>query len=538
MEKRKCIIKKITLLIFAGALMLSGCGKSGAQVSESENQTEHTAVAETETQGMEAETPPSQDLLSSQEPPAVTVDVCRGEKYAEDGTPLVSGYYEAPNLTGNTAKENYEALRTAMANWASDRDTLFWETMDQYEEYAQDQLTAMGAESFIAYSTDMKLEYTRVDSAIVSFREWYRDYTGGVHGNYGYSGVTFDAVSGELLTLADLMTNEAAMEKFCEIAADYCVENVQEQDLVNLSDNYEAVIRAKFSPGHETDNWYLDAAGITIVCNPYEIGPYAMGPVFITLPYEDIRELLKPQYQILPESGTAMLTPGVEALLPLSGQDKTVPVKLTLIKAQEEEMFPTLAITAGELTTELEALEYVDCAHVIRRANGRMFLLFDIDIASDDYVTLMYELMPEELRMTAELYESSIDQGNVNVDSLKLIQRIDILGSYSVEADYRIETDGALTLESDWFGIVSNSYQPTITAVREVPVVIDGEDALLPVGSRLQLLGTDKVGIIRFRELNSGTEGEIHFNRNEEKWAIYIEGMEEFEYFENLPYAG
>jgi hypothetical protein len=44
---------------------------------------------------------------------------------------------------------------------------------------------------------------------------------------------------------------------------------------------------------HLTDNFGLDDHGLFFLFNPYEVGPYAEGPIYISIPYHRIRKYLK-----------------------------------------------------------------------------------------------------------------------------------------------------------------------------------------------------------------------------------------------------
>ena len=50
-----------------------------------------------------------------------------------------------------------------------------------------------------------------------------------------------------------------------------------------------------------TENFYLSEKGITFYYNIYEIAPYVMGPVEITLPYEIMSHLLSDDTMVLNE---------------------------------------------------------------------------------------------------------------------------------------------------------------------------------------------------------------------------------------------
>ena len=132
-----------------------------------------------------------------------------------------------------------------------------------------------------------------MDTEVLSFRQMYSDYTCGAHGNYGYKGVTFDVVSGVQLSLGDLLQEDVEFEAFCEQAAEICIREAGETYAEGLYVDYETIIRESIGT---SAGWYLDAAGLTVIFNPYEIGPYAMGPAFITLPYAELAEVLRPEY--------------------------------------------------------------------------------------------------------------------------------------------------------------------------------------------------------------------------------------------------
>ena len=46
-----------------------------------------------------------------------------------------------------------------------------------------------------------------MDERVISLIERNSEYTGGAHGSWGSSGITFDAENGEILELSDLLTD-------------------------------------------------------------------------------------------------------------------------------------------------------------------------------------------------------------------------------------------------------------------------------------------------------------------------------------------
>lgn len=79
-----------------------------------------------------------------------------------------------------------------------------------------------------------------------------------------------------------------------------------------------------------------------------------------------------------------------------------------------------------------------------------------------------------------------------------------------------------------------------MTIKQELPVEMDGEMRTLPVGAQIRLTGTDNVGVATFKEEVTGLEGKIYFTKGDgtNSWGTYIQGKQDMEYFEFVPYVG
>jgi hypothetical protein len=44
---------------------------------------------------------------------------------------------------------------------------------------------------------------------------------------------------------------------------------------------------------YPSDTFYVTADGLTYVYHPYEIGPYALGIIEVTIPWNEIKDILK-----------------------------------------------------------------------------------------------------------------------------------------------------------------------------------------------------------------------------------------------------
>ena len=124
------------------------------------------------------------------------------------------------------------------------------------------------------------------------------------------------------------------------------------------------------------------------------------------------------------------------------------------------------------------------------------------------------------------------------VERMELGTRIDVLGTYTAYSNYILAEDGTLHQEGEWYSIGSTYETHILTNIRELPVTVNGQKTVLPAGSKIRLTATDGKGLVRYQRIDSVEEGEIAFTREEDGWSVYIDGVQETEYFEDLPYAG
>ena len=54
----------------------------------------------------------------------------------------------------------------------------------------------------------------------------------------------------------------------------------------------------------------------------------------------------------------------------------------------------------------------------------------------------------------------------------------------------------------------------------------------------LRIIATDNSGIAYFRLEENKQEGEIHYTTSQDSWGCSIQGVQEMEYFDMVPYAG
>ncbi len=103
-------------------------------------------------------------------------------------------------------------------------------------------------------------------------------YVGGAHGNHFITTQNFNMQTGELLTLADLFTDD-----------DY-LEQLNDQVRKQLLFRYNDLIWFK-GINDNTQNFLVSREGLFLVYPPYEIAPYASGTLTFFIPYSSLRKV-------------------------------------------------------------------------------------------------------------------------------------------------------------------------------------------------------------------------------------------------------
>lgn len=111
----------------------------------------------------------------------------------------------------------------------------------------------------------------------------YNDYTGGAHGMNALICNVFDLTTGETVSEADLFAEgyQEGVSALLKTALDAFLEAQEEgEDLV-------------FGAPAPNGNFSVSEEGVTWTYNPYEIAPYALGAIELTVSWSDLKPYLK-----------------------------------------------------------------------------------------------------------------------------------------------------------------------------------------------------------------------------------------------------
>lgn len=282
-------MKKVLCLILALALCLCGC-TSGTPIDTTANTGDHqttansttaetTEVIDTEPQG------PVQLPMS-----AISLPMLEHEIKGDDGEVLLIHNYQDVALIAPDA-ERAEEIVLKLLQEIDNGNSLANETL----EYAKEDYGTRT--DWLPYFYQLAYIPERIDEKVLSLHGVEASYTGGVHPNQIDISVNFDMVTGQILTLGDILTGSNAATELSQIIISDLTEM---KDDYSLYDGYASVINSRYGGGSDqwesNTLWYLSGIGLCITFSPYELAPYVVGPIKVEIPYAELGGILKDDF--------------------------------------------------------------------------------------------------------------------------------------------------------------------------------------------------------------------------------------------------
>ncbi len=196
--------------------------------------------------------------------------------YSEDKKLLTNIQYPDFSMEDKAVADKINAVMKADVN------TALKEAQDNIKDYG-DYESPNRFETYFNY----RVTYQKGDVLSVVLNDY--QYFGGAHGSDRQISHTFDLKTGKEYSLSDLMKSGAGYTDYINkcIKADIIKQDLADAQLVK----FESIARDQ--------SYYLSDRGPVIYFQQYEYFPYAAGIVEFTLPYGDLSEYLKPDFQSL-----------------------------------------------------------------------------------------------------------------------------------------------------------------------------------------------------------------------------------------------
>lgn len=285
-KRRSCKMRKWIAAALCLSMILSVCGCQ--QQEEGEPSVSSTAAPTTPTEGTEASvtqvpekvTDPTQDptevavpseapsegettppVTGTQEIPLVAVSLIPvlEEETDENGTTIFRYQYQTITAILPDAPDASEKITSTM----EERGKEAAGSVEEILNWARQDYT--GDSSWVPYSCQVAFVPARVDATTVSFSGAVWSFSGGVHPNCTRISCSFDAASGDVLTLSDILSNTDVVEALYLKVMDGLDQRSRELD-PNQSvwnDGYEEIVREHFNLEHVSSaSWYFSDTGM------------------------------------------------------------------------------------------------------------------------------------------------------------------------------------------------------------------------------------------------------------------------------------
>ncbi|MCM1497927.1 MAG: DUF3298 and DUF4163 domain-containing protein [Clostridium sp.] len=513
-----------TIIMLAAAFCLTACSQTTENVPEKE--TTQTASAEAAEEPTEQKTGEADTETTEAANPAVSSTAPQlniTSNYYDaggDSYEYFSGTYPTIEVIG----EDYPQLKEAVSSWSASYTDGYTAQAQEYLNNAKTDAESRG-EDFYHYALDYSAAAARADNRVTCFTVDEYSYVGGAHGYAYLYGVTFDTATGDEITFNDLGDIKEEVRSYID---GYIADRENEgMEFVFYQENIDDCM--------DNPVWYLDGLGLNIVFNAYDIASYAAGRTIVAIPYDEMTNF-NPDYK--PE-GTAIFAQMAANTISVDVNGDGTPETITLSGEYTEDGDTQLDLKVNDLSLDLGRISYRSAAYFARTQEGRAFVLISCDMMSDDYETLLIEVT-SGTPVKADSTAGSLT--GITSEICTVQASIYTLGTYTGQRSFTF-SGGAFEPVEERYSFINNlqgSNRSSIILAKAVMAQINDNGTLteteLQPGTALYPTDSDGTSVIGF-ELEDGTVGELHFERQEDG-MIYIDGVSEFDLFENLPYAG
>lgn len=157
--------------------------------------------------------------------------------------------------------------------------------LQEYEDFTKENedMPSMG------WDFDGSGDTLLISPKVISIYYHVYSFTGGAHGNSNISYLNFNAQTGDLLTLTDIVSDTTALKKIAEL-------KFEKTQKIFAKDNDFEYDRASYfweKPFYLPANIAVTKTGLLFMYNPYEAAAYALGPISFDLTWEELGAITK-----------------------------------------------------------------------------------------------------------------------------------------------------------------------------------------------------------------------------------------------------
>lgn len=156
-----------------------------------------------------------------------------------------------------------------------------------YLEDEKDKENESSVGAWYSYYKGIESHVQLYEKNLLVYRINYNEYTGGAHGIYMTTFLNFDLGLMRPLRLDDLFVGD-----YQEPLTDLIWNQLMADNGAKTRAELEDMGYGSTGEIAATENFYLNKDGITFYYNVYDITPYAMGPVVVSLPFQMLEHML------------------------------------------------------------------------------------------------------------------------------------------------------------------------------------------------------------------------------------------------------
>ena len=143
---------------------------------------------------------------------------------------------------------------------------------------------------FAVFSHIESIRFIAQRNHLASFKQFSYDYAGGAHGMHEINYLLFDLNTQRQLLLPDLLQPFAHAKLFEALRESY------QQNYADYAQSWLGESSSKQAEILLTDNFVFNEQGLTFSYPPYILGPYVEGDIRLSLNYNQLKDILKPEY--------------------------------------------------------------------------------------------------------------------------------------------------------------------------------------------------------------------------------------------------
>lgn len=440
-------------------------------------------------------------------------------------------------MLGEESAAEFPELNARLEELFDSDDEAYRTILSDFVPYAEEFLSK--SDYFGGYTHNSQYIVQRADDRIFSVLAAEDEYAGGVHPNYWVNGLNLDPDTGERLELADVLTDT---ENIPAILTEKITEKYPDEPFADLRTMLEEYADSEFT-------WTMDYQGITFHFSPYEIASYAAGFLTATIWFDEMPELFAEEYTAAPTGGWAKrLHFDYDTETDLGGDEPDI---LYVSTMEDEYGALGLYLTLnGQYQLLGECRGYEMPVYLVCTGEDQYHLFIE-GVAENDHSTLyIYDLTGDGAVFREEHFSASFEDvwaGDVGEYGLwyeavfndpsefTLESLIYCLGTWVGYRIYGSGPDGMIFPQTEYY-LLPGDTDPIVSAVDlEVTMLPDGKKEVIPADTDFRIRRTDGETYVE-AELEDGRECRLDIIY--EDWTPLINGIPEWDCFENLMYAG